>query len=255
MTETMAEALRQASLLRRWNIAMGHFFFRFRNALFPIIFLLAVPFLRPQIIGNRVMDHLLITCGFFVALAGQAARAVTIGFEYIERGGRNRRVYASHLVDGGVYGLMRNPMYIGNALIAIGMTMVAGSPWTYLFVLPFFLFVYQSIICAEEEYLRAQFGKAYEQYCATVPRFLPALHRVPVAFAGMRYDWKSLRKEFSTMAALALGLIALPLWRDFFLKGWDATKAHVPTACVLAGLTLAIYVVLIFLKKRRLLFY
>ncbi|MBI4596799.1 MAG: isoprenylcysteine carboxylmethyltransferase family protein [Candidatus Omnitrophica bacterium] len=250
MTQTMA-----LPAIQQWNIAMGNFFFRFRNAIFPAIFLLAVPFMRPQIIGTPALDQLLVACGFFVALAGQAIRATTIGFEYIERGGKNKRVYASHLVDGGVYGVMRNPMYVGNALIALGMTMVAGAPLTYLIVLPFFLAVYQSIICAEEAYLRAHFGDEYDAYCAAVPRFLPKCSRIPQAFDGMRYDWKSLRKELSTMAALALAIILLPLWRTFFLQGWDAAATAAPARFSLALLVLALYGLLIFLKKRRLLFY
>ena len=115
--------------LQRWNIAVGNFFFKYRNALFPAMFVLVVLTLRPGIMfGNPSLDRLLAACGAVVALAGQLVRLATIGFEYIERGGRDRRVYASRLVQGGVYGLTRNPMYVGNGLIAIGLTMAAGSP-------------------------------------------------------------------------------------------------------------------------------
>ena len=48
-------------------------------------------------------------------------------------------------------------MYVGNGLISIGMTMLLGSPMGYLILIPFFLFVYQAIVAAEEAYLRKKF--------------------------------------------------------------------------------------------------
>ena len=237
------------------NIAMGHFFFRFRDVLFPAIFALGLLVFRPRIIGSPSMDHALQIFGAVIALAGQLVRAITIGFEYIERGGKNKRVYASHLVCRGVYGITRNPMYIGNVLIAIGMTMFAGSPAMYLIALPFFLFVYQSITFTEEEYLRAKFGPKYDQYCADVPRFMPTFARISTAFAGMRYDWKSLRKELSTMYALALGILWLPAWRLVFLQGRDPFVSQLPRLTIWTLLATLIYGGLIFLKRRRVFFY
>ena len=51
--------------------------------------------------------------GVFVSFLGLGVRAATIGFEYVVRGGRNRQVYADHLVQGGIYAHTRNPMYLG----------------------------------------------------------------------------------------------------------------------------------------------
>lgn len=52
-------------------------------------------------------------------------------------------------------------MYVGNALIAIGMTIDFGSSLGYLILIPLFLFVYQAIVAAEEAYLRNKFGAEY----------------------------------------------------------------------------------------------
>ena len=49
-----------------------------------------------------------------------------------------------------------NPMYVGNGLIAIGMTMLLGSPMGYLILIPFFLLVYQAIVSSEEAHLPKQ---------------------------------------------------------------------------------------------------
>ena len=242
--------------IRRWNIAAGNFFFRYRNALFPACFVLVPLIGRPLRIGGPALDQGLAVFGMLVALLGELMRLVTIGYEYIERGGREGKVYASSLVRGGVYALTRNPMYVGNALIAVGMTLVAGAALVYLVVLPLFLFIYQAIVAAEEGYLRGRFGAAYDQYCATVNRWWPSLRQIPKALGGRRYDWRSaVRKELSTAAGLLTGFVLLPVWRTFFLEGFAAAKAQAPRALLLELVVLSLYGVLVYLKHHRRFFY
>lgn len=241
--------------LHRWNVAAGNFFFKYRNSAFPLIFALAILLMRPRmLLGDPALDRWLILTGAGIAVLGQAIRLTTIGFEYIDRGGKEGKVYASRLVDRGVYGLSRNPMYVGNALIAVGMSMVTGSPQAYLVLIPLFLFIYEAIVAAEEHYLAPRFGAEYRAYCARVPRWLPALGNIPRAFAGMRYNWKrSLRQDLSTITALLLGLILFPLWRLLFIAGLEAATAAAPRAVLLAGAVLVVYGALVWMKKNKLL--
>jgi protein-S-isoprenylcysteine O-methyltransferase Ste14 len=191
-----------------------------------------------------------------VALTGQLIRLVTIGYEYIERGGKAGKVYASRLVQGGVYALTRNPMYLGNGLIAIGMTMVAGAPFLYLVVLPLFLYIYHAIIAAEEAYLRWQFGADYERYCAAVNRLLPALRHTRRVLAPLSYDWRqAVRKDLSTMAGLFLGLILLPILRRLWLEGWEVVRQDVPQVAAAVLVVLGLYGVAVTLKRQRKVFY
>jgi hypothetical protein len=192
---------------------------------------------------------MLILTGMVLALLGQGVRLITIGFEYIHRGGKDGQVYAGRLVRGGVYGITRNPMYVGNALIAIGMTMYFGSPWGYLVVIPFFLFVYQAIIAAEESYLREKFGSEYEDYENSVNRFVPKLSRVHDSFAGMRFDWRrSIKKDLGTIVGLTIGLIMVPVWRAYFLQGLGAAELAALRAL---WLTLGVMALYFFLLKRK----
>ena len=116
----------------------GHFFFKFRNALFPIVFVLLFLFSRPSLfLGSEFLDRYVVLLGSLIALAGQAFRLLVIGFAYIKRGGKNGKVYAETLVTKGFYAHTRNPMYVGNFLIAFGLGLVYGSPWVYFFVIPF----------------------------------------------------------------------------------------------------------------------
>lgn len=239
-----------------WNIAVGQFFFRRRNTLFPLLMVLAVLVNRPVIIGNPTLDRWLVVCGAAIALLGQAVRLATIGYEYIERGGKQGKVHASHLVQGGVYALTRNPMYLGNGLIAIGITMVAGAPVIYLVVLPFFLFVYHAIIVAEETYLRRAFGAEYARYCATVNRLLPSLRKAPAALGPLTYDWgRAIRKELSTLLGLSLGLVLLPVWRQLWFEGWKPVWRETPLVLLIVLAMLGLYGLAVYLKKQRKIFY
>lgn len=243
-------------MMARTAIAIGQFFFRYRNSIFPVLFALAALVGRPRLIGSPALDAFLVGCGVAVAVLGQAVRLVTIGYEYIERGGKAGKVYASRLVQGGVYALTRNPMYLGNGLIAIGMTMVAGAPLIYLVALPFFLFVYGAIIAAEEAYLRRQFGAEYDAYCARVPRLLPSWRNVRSALAGHPYDWRcAVRKELSTIAGLLSGLILFPAWRTLLLDGVTAAQRQMLRVVILETIVLVLYGLLVSLKRQRRVFY
>lgn len=239
--------------MRYRNIAVGNFFFRYRNGLFPGIFLFLILFAKPAVMfGSPAADLFLTACGAFVALAGQAIRLFTIGFEYIHRGGKDGQVYASRLVQGGVYAITRNPMYVGNALIAIGMTMMAGSPVAYVVVIPFFLFVYQAIIAAEEEYLRRKFAGEYEEYNANVNRFFPSWSGLRGLFSTMSYDWRrAVRKDLSTIMGLLIGLLYVPVWRAYFLRGFDAAQTAAVRAFILSLGAAVLYGLLLYLKKRK----
>jgi protein-S-isoprenylcysteine O-methyltransferase Ste14 len=240
-------------MLRSWNIAIGNFFFRYRNFLFPCIFLLTACTVKPEIfLGSATLDLLWVGCGAFEAIVGQAVRFVTIGFQYIHRGGKNRKVYANRLVSGGMYGVVRNPMYLGNALIAIGMAKYMGAPRAMFIVVPLFLFIYQAIIFAEEEYLRNKFGNEYEEYCARVNRFVPSLRNARQSFAGMRLDWKmSVRKDLGTITGLTMGLLLIPVWRTYSIAGWDTAKIAGMTSFAVACTGGLLYGLLLYLKRRK----
>jgi protein-S-isoprenylcysteine O-methyltransferase Ste14 len=246
--------MKNGNLLRSWNIAIGNFFFQYRNFLYPFLFLFVAATMRPTIIlGSIFLDRLLVGCGAAVAIAGEIVRLVTIGYEGIRRGGKKRQVYANRLASGGMYGVVRNPLYLGNALIVVGMTMFLGVPLAYFVVIPFFLFVYQAIVSAEEEYLRNRFKSEYDEYCASVKRFIPSLAAVRRSFSGLRFDWKrSFTRDMGTAVGLTMGLILVPVWRTYFLEGWAAAKAVGVKSFALACAGGLLYAFLLYLKKRKL---
>jgi protein-S-isoprenylcysteine O-methyltransferase Ste14 len=240
------------------NITIGQWFFRYRNIVFPIIFTASpLILLKPRIMfGSPALDCLLVAGGVVITLLGAGMRLLTIGLEYIDRGGRNKQVWASRLVQTGMYAHSRNPMYLGNLLIAVGMCMVSGAPAAYLILIPLFVFIYQAIVAAEESYLHHTFGADYVAYCSRVPCLLPSIKGLRQTVASTGYHWRrAIRKDLGTIAGLLVGLLCWSLWRTYFLEGFDAAKAKAPIVLGLILLVLILYSALHYLKKRKLFFY
>ena len=79
----------------------------------------------------------------------------------------------------GPYGLVRNPLYFGSLLLAIGYLLISGLGWvTWALVLALFLLFHLAAITSEENYLKREFGDPYFAYLKQVPRLLPRL--IPV---------------------------------------------------------------------------
>lgn len=209
-------------------IKLGKFLFRYRNFLGPAIFLVALALSRPQYpFGRANLNFAFDVAGVVLALLGQLLRVVTIGYEYIVRGGRNRQVYADDLVQGGTFALSRNPLYFGNVLIAIGLALVIHAYAFYLIVIPSIVLAYSAIVAAEEAYLREKFGVQYEDYSRRVNRWWPRLTGFRSAVSGMRFNWKRvLVKEYNTTFILLGALFCLRVWSEYSVLGTGALPSR-----------------------------
>jgi protein-S-isoprenylcysteine O-methyltransferase Ste14 len=213
----------------KWMLACGNFFFHVRNGLFPVIFLTLVVLVRPNLfLGDPVLDRMIMIAGAVIALAGQFVRLFVIGYAYIRRGGKNRKIYADDLVIAGLYAHTRNPMYVGNFLIACGFSLYYGSAWLCALLIPFFGWVYLAITAAEEQFLFGKFGSAYEDYMKQVNRFVPTLRGLSQTLSGQRFRWREvLSKEYGTLFSTVAGLTGIAMWKAVCLQGWAAEKDHV----------------------------
>jgi protein-S-isoprenylcysteine O-methyltransferase Ste14 len=235
-------------------IALGRFAFRFRNLLFPLILVGVLAISTPRDpLGDPAYDVWMDLAGTLVVLLGLSVRAITIGYEYIVRGGRGKQVYADHLVQGGIYAHTRNPMYLGNALILLGLALVINAPVFYLLALPLTALMYGSIIAAEEAYLREKFGAGFDDYCARVNRLFPRLSGFRRSVEGMRFNWRRVVvKDYSTVFASILGIVLLDWWHDYGINGtlvpWSADHQAMTVFLVAWGL---LFIVVWRLKKSR----
>jgi protein-S-isoprenylcysteine O-methyltransferase Ste14 len=189
---------------------IGRLLFRYRNILFPCAFaLVLLP--GPRLFADPLMA---LAVGAACALLGQTLRALTIGLRYVVRGGRERRVYARELVTDGLYAHTRNPMYIGNMLILVGVAIASDSWACVAAAIPLFVFAYACIVAAEEEFLRGQFGEMFDAYCRRVPRWNLRFDGLRQTLRATTFHWRRLLvKEYGTACALIGGLSLLGLVR------------------------------------------
>lgn len=227
-------------------IQIGNFFFKYRNLLFILLYgLLFVP--SPELFTENIFQvnykawPLII--GLFVTVLGQAIRGATIGLAYIVRGGKDKKVYAEHLVSTGIFSHCRNPLYVGNILMLLGVGILANSLIYVAIIMPLFLFIYQAIVLAEEHFLRGKFDADFDAYCSRVNRWIPSLKGIGATFSSMEFNWKRwVLKEYITqfiwLAGIALLIIRL------------CQIENVMTNSIYAVITLAIgYGIVRYLKK------
>lgn len=81
------------------------------------------------------------------------------------------------LVVRGLHHYVRNPMYIGVALIIAGQAWLFHSWHIAIYLACVLVIVNFFVIFYEEPTLKTQFGEEYEQYRAAVPRWIPRLRR------------------------------------------------------------------------------
>ncbi len=77
------------------------------------------------------------------------------------------------LVIRGLYRYVRNPMYVGVLLVIVGEAVLRRSWQTCEYAAAVATMFAVLVVLMEEPLLRSQFGAAYSDYCADVPRWLP----------------------------------------------------------------------------------
>jgi protein-S-isoprenylcysteine O-methyltransferase Ste14 len=96
---------------------------------------------------------------------------------------------------GGPYAWVRNPLYLGTYLMAVGTAAATGSYWLFAALTVVFWAIYHFIILDEEAKLERVFGQAYVEYCAHVPRFFP--YRLPDRKALLRVNPEEEHRSFN----------------------------------------------------------
>jgi protein-S-isoprenylcysteine O-methyltransferase Ste14 len=214
----------------------GSFLFKYRNTVFPVFLAILFVVFPPVLYGGSLQSDLrLDLVGIALCIAGQVIRGAVIGFAYIKRGGLNKKVYADTLVTKGIFGVTRNPLYVGNLLAAAGILVVHNNPMVYLIAGLFTLFSYQAIVLTEERFLRNKFGEEFEQYSREVPRWRPRLSRLRGATDGMIFQWgKVVMKDYSTCCTWVVITTLLFMYEGYREAGTDSGRLIIGGA-VLAG--------------------
>lgn len=198
VAKSAAECTRAATL--------GAVLFRHRGWL-PVPFFV-VPLIAPatQTAATWVLGALLVAAGEAFRLAGVAAAGTVT---------RRRSRTVQRLVTYGIFGWMRNPLYVGNLLAWLGVVVASGVLWFLPVALVLFAVEYSLIVRYEEGVLESIFGDEYLAYKARTPRWLP---RPPAVPESGEHDWgEAWRSEVSTLlqyVAFAGVLVAKQLVAD-----------------------------------------
>lgn len=175
--------------------------------------LLALPALTLAVLGRP--SAFSIAVGLPLAFAGEMIRCWAVGYSGVTT--RGDHVEAPKLTTAGPYAHVRNPLYIGNALTALGFAiaytgrmpavqktlLIAGA-------LGAVAAVYGTIVPHEEAYLEKKFGDAFKAYCAAVPSALP--RSTPYEQAEGDYDPSVIATaESRTFASFGVMLVLLAM--------------------------------------------
>jgi len=115
-------------------------------------------------------------------------------------------LHSENLVAEGPYRYVRNPLYLGNILLAAGMGSMASSTGFFFIVIGMTVVVYR-LILREEAGLAESQGAGFLDYCRAVPRLLPAFTpRLPAG--GARANWLDGFTGETFMWGCAIGIAA-----------------------------------------------
>jgi protein-S-isoprenylcysteine O-methyltransferase Ste14 len=173
--------------LHRWRVRAGLLFL-------PALLLVARP--RPASTGAGIA-----VCGL-----GLLVRAWAAGHIKKEK----------ELAVSGPYRYTRNPLYLGNFLLGLGVGIGTDS-WAGLAIFAvYFLAFYPPVILEERDRMARLFPEAYADYRKRVPIFLPTLRPYPAA-PGARFSAAQYRKNREPRALVGAGIIwAILLARMIF---------------------------------------
>lgn len=184
-----------------------------------------------------------------VAWAGLALRVATVGFVPGGTSGRNTKgQVAHHLNTTGVYSIMRNPLYLGNAMMYLGLALCTQSLVVVGLMALVLTLYFERIIAAEERFLSQTYGAPYQHWVAVTPVFLPRLSGwIPPA---LPFCWRTaLRREYPGAVALVLMLFAID-WGQHAYGGEAAALEAWAYGVALAALLAAVVLRLILLCTR-----
>lgn len=125
----------------------------------PVIMLPLVPQPRHAYCG---------TAGMAVGILLTVTAMVTWGLALRQMRGVPSVRKATGLVTGGVYKMVRNPIYTANFLILPGLGLITGSAVALIYAPVWFVLL--AVLCVlEEKDLKKQYGEAYRDYMEQVP--------------------------------------------------------------------------------------
>jgi protein-S-isoprenylcysteine O-methyltransferase Ste14 len=196
--------------------------------------------------GDSVGD-LWETCAIIVSFLGLLVRCVTAGYAPGGTSGRNTKFQVAQTLNTtGMYSVSRNPLYLGNFIIVLGITLFIQVWWLALLVWFGFWLYYERIIFTEEEFLRVKFKDQFLGWAKKTPIIIPRFRNweTPKLTFSLR---TVIRREFSTYFSIVSTFFFLEVITNFINRKRLTVHNSWVTFFVIS---LAIYLTFLFLKRK-----
>lgn len=227
---------------------LGKWLFRWRSYL-PLATVVLLVSNLPHFVylfGSHFWDQIWELLCLSFSLAGLVVRIMTVGFTPLRTSGRNtKQQVADTLNTSGMYSVMRNPLYFGNFLVGLGISLFVHVWWVTVIYSLLFIIYYERIIMTEELFLSQKFGSLYREWAKETPLFFPNFRRWLSPALPFNYR-KVFRNEHQTLFILIASFYFLEEISDYFLGRpflddamWNA----------IMGLTIILFVILRILHK------
>ena len=122
------------------------------------------------------------------------------------------------LTTTGPYAYLRNPIYIGNTVMMLGLTVLSELLWFLPVMFLWCVIVYNLVVRREEAHLLEKYGDPYSEFLRNVPRWMPAIRRgnsnAESSNQGRNFLWPSIVAELHCFLWL-VPLVAkewYPMW-------------------------------------------
>jgi protein-S-isoprenylcysteine O-methyltransferase Ste14 len=188
---------------------VGTIFFRWRSyiplLLIPLLFLKLHDLQRT--FTNQYIETIYQALCLIISFTGEFVRILTIGFVPSGTSGRNTKAQRATILNTtGIYSITRNPLYLGNYMMILGISIFSRSWEIIILNSIFFLIFYVPIILTEENFLLGKFGNIFSEYTSKAPCFFPKFHLWTPS--ENKWSWGMvIRREYSSLLSLALSYV------------------------------------------------
>jgi protein-S-isoprenylcysteine O-methyltransferase Ste14 len=227
----------------------GNILFRGRSyfPLFAIVIIFAsmAYYKRPG--NSEKIDIIVEIVCMAISYLGEGIRVYISGYVPKKTSGRNTHSQVAEEINKtGMYSIVRHPLYLGNFLIILGISMVTYLWWFVLISVLIFWLYYERIAFAEEEFLRRKFGDEYLEWANKTPAVVPRFRNWKSPEIGFSLK-TALKKEYSGIFGIIAVFTLFEIIGDVFFE----KKFVFDWMWIILFFTgLIAYLILMYIKKR-----
>lgn len=171
--------------------------------------------------GTDLIDELTDLFGVLVSILGLAIRIAAREWKIIHGDGR--------LVDTGIYGVVRHPMYLGSFLAGMGLCVMLGSlPFAAVYILAFAV-VHTLVARGEERLLMETWPEDFATFRSSVPAWAPSPAPLLTALIGKPgarpLSLRAIKRETSAVCGVLIAALLIESLEYLHVQGWT-TQRH-----------------------------